>query len=121
METNNQEASSTADREIAITRILDAPRELVYEVWTKPEHIAQWWGPNGFTNTVHNMEVKVGGEWRLTMHGPDGIDYPNLIIFKEIIAPEKLVYIQGNRQISNFIMQDVDIILHHAKLVGVAI
>lgn len=95
METNNQEASSTADREIAITRILDAPRELVYEVWTKPEHVAQWWGPNGFTNTVHNMEVKVGGEWRLTMHGPDGTDYPNLIIFKEIIAPEKLVYIHG--------------------------
>ncbi len=95
METNHQAASSTADREIAITRILEAPRELVYEVWTNPEHVAQWWGPNGFTNTVHHMEVKVGGEWKLTMHGPDGTDYPNLIIFKEIIAPEKLVYIHG--------------------------
>jgi uncharacterized protein YndB with AHSA1/START domain len=95
MQINNQTASSTAHREIAITRVLDAPRELVYEAWTKPEHVAKWWGPNGFTNTVHHMELKPEGEWKLTMHGPDGTDYPNLIIFKEIVAPEKLVYIHG--------------------------
>lgn len=95
MEANNQANGNTADREIAITRVLNAPRELVYEVWTKPEHVGKWWGPNGFTNTVHHMDVSVGGEWKLTMHGPDGTDFPNFIIFKEVIAPEKLVYIHG--------------------------
>ncbi len=84
--------SSTADREIIITRKLDAPVELVWEVWTKPEHIASWWGPDGFTNTITLMDVKPGGEWELVMHGPDGTDYKNKSIFKEIILYKKIVY-----------------------------
>ena len=84
--------SNTAEREISAERLLDAPRELVFKVWTEPEHLAKWWGPNGFTNTVHQMEVKPGGLCRLTMHGPDGTDYPNRIIFKEIVKPKLLTY-----------------------------
>ena len=84
--------SDTANRELRITRMLNAPIDLVWEVWTNPEHIANWWGPNGFTNTIHKMDLQEGGEWKLTMHGPDGTNYPNRSIFKEIITLKKIVY-----------------------------
>jgi len=64
----------------------------VWDAWVKPEHVAKWWGPDGFTNTVHEMSVKPGGVWRVTMHGPDGTDYPNKIVFKEVKRPELLTY-----------------------------
>jgi len=84
--------SSTRDREISISRTLNAPIELVWEVWTKPEHIANWWGPNGFTNTISVMDVTPGGEWSLVMHGPDGTDYKNKSFFREVIPFKKIVY-----------------------------
>jgi uncharacterized protein YndB with AHSA1/START domain len=84
--------SSTQDREIFISRLLNAPVELVWELWTQPEHIANWWGPNGFTNTIPAMDVKPGGEWHLVMHGPDGKDYQNKSIFKEITRYKKIVF-----------------------------
>lgn len=87
-----EEKSKTADREIIISRLLNAPVNLVWEVWTNPEHIKNWWGPNGFTNTIHSMDVKSGGEWNLTMHGPDGTDFKNKSVFKEIIKHKKIVY-----------------------------
>lgn len=87
--------SNTADREIGTTRIFDAPRELVWEVWTDPNHIARWWGPRGFTNTIKKMDVKPGGIWQFIMHGPDGVDYPNKIVYLEIKKPERLVYNHG--------------------------
>lgn len=91
--TSEQEANNdTSDREILISRLLNAPRELVFKAWTDPEHVAQWWGPTGFTNTIHEMEVKPGGVWRFIMHGPDGRDYPNKIVFIEVVKPELLVY-----------------------------
>ena len=62
---------------IVVKRLVDAPRELVWTAWTEPKHIAQWWGPNGFTNTIHAMDVKPGGVWRFIMHGPDGTHYPH--------------------------------------------
>lgn len=86
------EKSSTADRELIITRLLNAPVNLVWEVWTRPEHIKNWWGPNGFTNTIHLMDVKPGGEWNLTMHGSDGTDFKNKSVFKEIIMHKKIIY-----------------------------
>lgn len=86
--TNND----TANRALRITRMLSAPVDLVWEVWTNPEHIANWWGPNWFTNTIHTMDLREGGEWKLTMHGPDGTNYPNRSIFKEIIPFRKIVY-----------------------------
>jgi len=92
MTTNNTSHPDTADREIIQTRLLNAPRELVYEVWTNPEHVINWWGPNGFSTTTYEMEVKPGGVWRFMMHGPDGTDYPNKMVFEEVTANEKLVY-----------------------------
>lgn len=84
-----------SDRELVMTRTFDAPRELVWEAWTNPKHVALWWGPNGFTNTIYEMKVSRGGQWRFMMHGPDGVDYPNRIVFTEVVEPEKLVYIHG--------------------------
>jgi len=84
--------SSTADRELRLSRKLNAPIDLVWEVWTKPEHIANWWGPNGFTNTIHKMDIVPGGEWDLVMHGPDGTNYKNKSVFKEVILHKRLVY-----------------------------
>jgi uncharacterized protein YndB with AHSA1/START domain len=86
------EKSNVIDREIKISRVLNAPIELVWEVWTDPEHIKQWWGPNGFTNTITKMDVRENGEWNLTMHGPDGTNYKNKSIFKEIDKHRRIVY-----------------------------
>ena len=77
---------------IVVTRLVAAPRELVWEAWTDPKHITQWWGPNGFTTTTHAMEVKPGSVWRFTMHGPDGTDWPNRIVYREVKRPELLAY-----------------------------
>ena len=79
-------------RSIIGTRVLDAPRELVFSVWTDPKHLAQWWGPNGFTTTTHTFDFRPGGVWRFVMHGPDGRDYQNLVTFDEITSPERIVY-----------------------------
>ena len=84
------EKSNTQNRELLLTRVLNAPIELVWEVWTKPEHIAEWWGPNGFTNTITKMDVTPKGEWHLIMHGPDGTNYKNKSIFKEVVSTRKL-------------------------------
>lgn len=76
--------------ELVSRRKLDAPRNLVYRAWTEPELLAQWWGPHGFTNTFHTFDLRPGGVWEYTMHGPDGTDYPNRNVFQEI-GPERIV------------------------------
>lgn len=87
--------SATADREIVLRREFDAPRELVFRAWTDPEHLPHWMGPHGFTLTTHSIDVRVGGMWRYTMHGPDGTDYSNRVVYQEIARPERLVYLHG--------------------------
>jgi uncharacterized protein YndB with AHSA1/START domain len=77
------------------SRLFDAPRELVFSAFTDPKHLAQWWGPNGFTTTTHNFKFRPGGVWRFVMHGPDGRDYQNRITYEEIIRPERIVYRHG--------------------------
>jgi uncharacterized protein YndB with AHSA1/START domain len=88
-------AKSSADREIVITRLIAAPPARVFDAWTNPEQVVQWWGPRGFTTTTHRMEVKPGGVWRFVMHGPDGRDYQNKITYIEVVRPERLVYKHG--------------------------
>jgi len=85
-------AMDTQDREIVISRVFDVPRELVWKAWTDPAHVIHWWGPNGFTTTIHEMDVRPGGRWRHTMHGPDGTDYPNESVFTEVVKPERIVF-----------------------------
>lgn len=91
----------TTDRELIITREFNAPRELVFQAWTDPKHLINWWGPNGFTNTFHEIDIKPGGVWLFTMHGPDGVDYPNRIVFQEIIKPERLSYFHGSDDLND--------------------
>jgi len=85
-------APNTADREIVVSRVFDAPREMVWDAWTDPKQVVRWWGPHGFSTTIHEMDVRPGGVWRHTMHGPDGTDYPNKSRFIEVVKPERIVY-----------------------------
>ena len=85
-------AEDFTDREIVVSRVFDAPRELVWEAWTDPKHLTRWWGPRGFTTTVHEMDLRPGGIWRHTMHGPDGADYPTDGNFLEVVRPERISY-----------------------------
>ena len=85
-----------APDEILTVRRIAAPRALVFDAWTTPEHVARWFGPDGFTTTTHEMRVAPGGTWRFDMHGPDGTDYPNQVWFSEVVPPERLVYEHGS-------------------------
>lgn len=86
------ENENSQERELKMVRTLKAPIELVWEAWTKPEHIAQWWGPKGFTVIIHEMDFREGGEWRLDMRDSAGKNYPNRSIFKEIILLRKIKF-----------------------------
>ena len=86
---------ATADREIVISRVIDAPRDLVFEMFTEVRHLSRWWGPEGFTTTTRAFEFRVGGEWDFVMHGPDGTDYQEWISWTEIVSPEGIVLLHG--------------------------
>lgn len=88
-------ATKNSSNEIKITRIYDAPVQLVWDAWTDPEQAAKWWGPRGFTITTHSKDLKPGGHWDYTMHGPDGVDYPNTTKYLEVEECAKLVYDHG--------------------------
>lgn len=81
--------------EIRITRIYDAPVKAVWEAWTDVKQVAQWWGPRGFTLTTHSKDLRPGGTWVYTMHGPDGVDYPNKTVYHEVEKFSRLVYDHG--------------------------
>lgn len=87
------ETSSIAERELCTSRLLDAPPAAVYGAFADPAQLARWWGPSGFTNTIEVFELRPGGEWRLTMHGPDGRDYANLSRFTEVQPGERIVFV----------------------------
>jgi uncharacterized protein YndB with AHSA1/START domain len=85
-------AMGLAVREVVITRIVDAPRALVFQAWTDPAHMAQWWGPRGFTNPVCELDARVGGTWHIVMRSPDGTEYPCGGVYLDVVAPERLVF-----------------------------
>jgi uncharacterized protein YndB with AHSA1/START domain len=87
--------SATADREIVISRVVSAPRELVFEAFTEVRHLSRWWGPEGFTTTTRSFEFRVGGEWAFVMHGPDGTDHQEWISWTEITPPERIAFVHG--------------------------
>ena len=86
---------ATADREIVISRVISAPRVLVFEAFTEVRHLSRWWGPEGFTTTTRAFEFRVGGEWDFVMHGPDGTDYQEWISWTEILPPERIALRHG--------------------------
>ena len=90
-----QPAQATADREIVISQVIDAPREVVFEAFTGVRHLSRWWGPDGFTTTTRSFEFRVGGVWDFVMHGPDGTDYQEWITWREIVPPERISLLHG--------------------------
>lgn len=91
-------AAKNKSNEIKITRIYDAPLKAVWDAWTDPQQAAKWWGPRGFTLTTHSKDLRVGGTWNYTMHGPDGVDYPNITKYLEVENFKKLVYDHGGNE-----------------------
>ena len=92
MTTANNQATKPEQREVVFTRMLGAPRELVFKAWTDPKHLAQWWGPRYFTNPVCEMDVRPGGAILIHMRAPDGVVYPMKGVFHEVVEPERLVF-----------------------------
>jgi uncharacterized protein YndB with AHSA1/START domain len=88
-------ASRSKSSDIRLTRVYDAPAQAVWDAWTIPEQVEKWWGPRGFTLTTHSKDLRVGGSWRYTMHGPDGVDYPNVTKYFVVEPCQKLVYDHG--------------------------
>lgn len=88
-------AAKKQTNELKLTRVYDAPVKTVWEAWTDPKQAAQWWGPRGFTITTHSKDLRVGGVWHYTMHGPDGVDYPNKTKYLEVEKHSRLVYDHG--------------------------
>lgn len=81
-----------SDREVLLTRRFNAPRALVFQAYTEPEHIPHWWGPRGVTTVVETMDVRPGGSWRWIQHHPDGATYAFYGEYREVVPPERLVY-----------------------------
>lgn len=98
MDARNAEQSWDIEREIVLTRVFDAPRELVFKAWTDKDHIGKWFGPKGFSCTTQEIDIRAGGRWRFDMRGPDGKIWPNLMVFLEVKYPEWLVYEHGTGQ-----------------------
>src|SRR5437773_10257577 len=83
---------ATTDRELTLSRVLDAPRELVFRMWTDPEHVARWWGPQRFTTTSLEMDIRPGGAYRACMRSPEGTLYCRRGVYREIVAPERIAF-----------------------------
>ena len=90
------DVSWSLDREIVLSRVFDAPRELVFKAWTENEQLSAWFCPKGFTTKTHEIDVRVGGRWRFDMIGPDGTVYDNRMVFLEIKAPQLIVLDHGH-------------------------
>jgi len=84
--------SIAADRQLTVSRMIDAPRALVFTAWTDPQQIARWWGPKGFNTIDYEMDVSPGGAYRLRMRSPEGVDQIKRGIYREIVAPERIVF-----------------------------
>src|ERR1043166_4017491 len=87
--------SATADREIVMSQVIRAPREVVFEAFTEVRHLSRWWGPDGFTTTTRAFDFRVGGVWDFVMHGPDGTDYQEFITWTEIATPVRIALVHG--------------------------
>lgn len=92
MTPNNETTVATKTRDLVITRVFDAPRELVWRAWTEPEHLVKWWGPEHFTSPTCKVDLRVGGKYHFCMRSPDGQDFWSTGVYREIVPYEKLVW-----------------------------
>lgn len=92
MAARNEHATGPQQAELTLTRVFDAPRELVFDTWTDPKHLARWWGPDMFTTPICRVDARPGGEFYIVMRGPDGQDYPMKGVYQEVVRPERLSF-----------------------------
>jgi len=95
MDARNDATKKAADQEFVISRVFDAPRDLVWKAFTDPEHMKHWWGPKGFTVRVAKMDFRPGGSYHYCMRSPDGKDMWGKFVYREIVAPERIVFINS--------------------------
>jgi uncharacterized protein YndB with AHSA1/START domain len=105
-------STASAERELVVERVFDAPRRLVFRLWTQPEHAARWWGPQGFTTLLCQMDVRPGGVWRRRMRSPEGTVHVKRGVYREIVEPERLVFTYAD--------EDADGQVGHETLVTVS-
>jgi uncharacterized protein YndB with AHSA1/START domain len=108
---NTDAAATSRERELVITRILDAPRLLVFKAWTEPEQVARWWGPQGFVTTLCEMDIRPGGAYCVGMRSPQGTHHVKRGVYREIVEPERIVF--------TYAWEDAEGRLGHATLVTV--
>jgi uncharacterized protein YndB with AHSA1/START domain len=111
-------AAKSAEPELFITRIFDAPRRLVFEAWTQPDRAARWWGPRGFTTISCEMEVRPGGAWRRCMRAPDGTEHCKRGVYREIVEPERLVFTYADEDIDGNLGPETLVTVSFADLGG---
>jgi uncharacterized protein YndB with AHSA1/START domain len=92
MAAKNSPDPQTTEHELVMTRVFDAPRNLVFKAWTEPDRIKQWWGPRGFTTLSCEMDQRPGGAWRVRSRSPEGKEYTSQGVFRELVEPERLVF-----------------------------
>ena len=88
----SQGDSIAVERELTVSRVIDAPRALVFKAWTEPEQIARWWGPKGYTTVDYEMDIRPGGAYRFRMRSPEGVDHRKCGVYREIVVPERIVF-----------------------------
>ena len=92
MDARTSTAAEAGERELVITRIIDAPRHIVFQAWTEPDRVARWWGPQGFTTVYHDMDIRPGGAFRVCMRSPEGAEHWKQGVYREVVEPERLVF-----------------------------
>ncbi|MFA4965976.1 MAG: SRPBCC domain-containing protein [Thermoleophilia bacterium] len=92
MDTQTDSETGSTARELVVTRVLEAPRDLVFKAWTEPERLLRWWGPKGFTTPAASVDLRVGGAFHYCMRSPEGQEYWGLGVYREIVVPERIVY-----------------------------
>ncbi|UKT64027.1 SRPBCC family protein [Pedobacter mucosus] len=113
----NEIISTTADLEIVSTRTFNFSRALVYKAWTDPNHLKNWWGPAGFTNTFLEFDLSIGGRWKFIMHGPDKGNYPNECEFIEIEKPSLIAWKRLSKPYFKVVVTFEELIINETKVV----
>lgn len=109
--------SSMPDCEITSVRIFEVSRVLLFRAWSEPEHLKNWWGPTGFTNTFHEFDFRVGGNWCFTMHGPDKGNYENSVEYIKIEVPSLIAWKRHSKPLFQVLTTFEELDTNRTKLV----
>lgn len=109
--------NTTPESEIVSTRVFKYSKELLFQAWANPEHLKNWWGPNGFTNTFHEFDFRIGGKWRFTMHGPEKGNYANECEFIKIDVPNLIAWKRYSKPLFQVVASFHEVDHEHTKLV----